>query len=160
MNRKKEFLKLIEFVHAQHWVRSPFLTYSTPDFAMMIMPKEGKIHNRIFRCYDMNKEWESWMRFKTRYDMKEEGYWIIPDTFAFAECLMRQILKFYEKEDLLIYLPEKISPIIVTTKKSNFEFLVAPRIDEYTYDILDIPERFQELTGCKCPKIVNQKRDR
>jgi hypothetical protein len=154
-NRKREWNQLRKFLEENKWAKYK-LNYYNFQKTVIVFPKDDKWGDDIVKCYPMEKKEISFESFTKnyssyygRYDLEECGFW---------DVLVNLVRKYYDNDDkLLIYLPEKVNPLIITTKESNFKFGIAPRIDDEQDALMNTVSGWKEVTGCKCPAIIRDK---
>lgn len=147
MNRRAELRKLKIFLLKQKdWIED-CLVYFNGIKTMMVAPNDCLFIRQLKTCYPLFPE-------DVDVLIKKKDLYVTATKIEFLQNLVDIPLKFY-KNKVEIIIPEKYSPLLITSKNSNFTWAIAPLVDDDGE--FNTIKGFVELSGCKCPNIYNRK---
>lgn len=124
-----------------------------PRIMALMTIEEGE--QWLLKCYPYNINSLSYSEMLLE---KDDIYYKLGDSWywdEYIEC-SRKILG---KQVQFIY-SDKINPLVC--KGEKYMIAIAPRFSERVYKLFldfDNPEVFKDLTGCKCPKIIERRKN-
>ncbi len=122
----------------------------------MICLKGTKTYKRFTQCYDYHIEMDL-EEFKKLYDIKESSF--IYMYCKFVLDLIKPALRIFGF-DAMFKISEDIVPLWIYSEKSEYVVFVAPNVmlEDDMLSYFDTKKGFAEMSGCKCPEVLNRAR--
>ena len=125
----------------------------SPERICVLCKKNSPIYLKIKQCYPYDRIL-SFLQIMYFYDSKEKVI-SFQKRIQFKWYYIRKALIFFGC-DCKFHTSRKGNPLIIEPKNSEYILIITPMIFESNADewVMDSKEGFKNITGCKCPMII------